>query len=160
LEAQNQSATSPARDTPDARRQPRFRLEVDITINTKTCGVVKGTTVDISESGVSARLKLEVSLGEFVELQFMLPYGPVTVYAVGRQRSAFRYGLQFVESHSMPAIIQSSCQSLRLEQSLFGESKQPASQRNGGLAPGLSANLVGNPFAKLLRKHLKRRNLK
>ena len=48
-------------------------------INTKTCGARKGTTVDISESGVSALRKLEVSLGEFVELRFMLPYRPVTV---------------------------------------------------------------------------------
>jgi hypothetical protein len=125
LEAQNQSATRPARDTPDARRQPRFRFEVDIKINPKTCGVRKGATVDISESGVSALLKLEVPLGEFVELRFMLPHGPVTVYSVVRQRNAFRYGLQFVESHSMQAIIQTTCQSLRLEQSLFGESSSP-----------------------------------
>jgi len=74
--------------------------------------------VDISESGVSALGKLEAPLGEFVELQFMLPYGPVTVYAVVRQRNAFGYGFQFVESHSMHAIIQTTCQNLRLEQSL------------------------------------------
>jgi hypothetical protein len=120
LEAQNQYATGPARDTPDARRQLRFRLEVDIKINTKTSGVRKGATV-----GVSALRKLEVPSGEFVELQFMLPYGAVTVYAVVRQRNAFRYGFQFVESHSMPAIIQTTCQSLRLEQSLFAESSSP-----------------------------------
>ena len=72
--------------------------------------MLKGATVDISESGVSALPKLEVPLGEFVELQFMLPYRPVTVYAVVGQRNAFRYGFQFVESHSMPAIIQSACQ--------------------------------------------------
>ena len=125
MEAQNQYATGPARDTPDARRQLRFRLEVDIKINTKPSGVRKGARVDISESGVSALRKLEVPSGEFVELQFMLPYGAVTVYAVVRQRNAFRYGFQFVESHSMPAIIQTTCQSLRLEQSLFAESSSP-----------------------------------
>ena len=79
MEAQNQFATSPARDTQDARRQARFRLEVDIRINPKTGGALKGATVDISEYGVSALLKLAVSLGEFVELRFMLPYRPVTV---------------------------------------------------------------------------------
>jgi hypothetical protein len=119
LEARNQSATSRP-GTPDARRHPGFRLEVNIKINTKTCAA--GATVDISESGVSALLKLEVPLGEFVDLQFMLPYGPVTVYAMVRQRSAFYYGLQFVESHAMHAIIQSTCQSLRLEQSPFASS--------------------------------------
>jgi hypothetical protein len=92
LEAQNQSATSRP-GTPDARRLPGFRLEVDTKINTKRCGA--GATVDISEFGVSALLKLEVPLGEFVELQFMLPYGPVTVYAVVRQRSAFWVVSQF-----------------------------------------------------------------
>ena len=49
----------------------------------------EGAAVDLSDSGVSALLKLEVPLGEFVELQFMLPYGPVTVYAVVRQRMVF-----------------------------------------------------------------------
>lgn len=85
----------------------------------------EGASVDLSESGVSALLKLEVPLGEFVELQFMLPYGPVTVYGVVRQRNAFRFGLQFVEWHSMHAIIQTTCQSLRLAQSLFAESSSP-----------------------------------
>ena len=79
MEAQNQFATSPARDKPDARRQARFRLEVDIRVNPKTGGALKGATVDISESGLSPLLKLAVWLGEFVELRFMLPYRPVTV---------------------------------------------------------------------------------
>ena len=75
MEAQNQAAPRAVRDLPDARRQPRFRLDVDIRINTKTCGVLAGRTVDISESGISALLKLEVPVGEFVELQFTLPFG-------------------------------------------------------------------------------------
>jgi hypothetical protein len=105
----------------DARRQPRFKLEVDITVNSKTCGLLKGNSVDISESGISAILKLEVPVGEFVELQFTLPHGPVTVYAVVRHRNAFRYGFQFVESHAVHQVIQATCRSLALEESLFGE---------------------------------------
>jgi PilZ domain len=120
MEAQNQPATKPSRDLPDARRQPRFRLDVDIRINTKTCGLLVGRTVDISESGISALLKLEVPVGEFVELQFTLPFGPVTVYSIVRQRNAFRYGFQFVESNAVHEIIQATCRSLELEQSLFG----------------------------------------
>jgi hypothetical protein len=111
----------PERGVPDARRQPRFKLEVDIKIGSKTCGMLKGRTVDISESGISAMLRLEVPLGEFVELQFTLPYGAVTVYAIVRQRSAFRYGFQFVETHAVHEVIQNTCRSLRVEQSLFGE---------------------------------------
>ncbi|MFY9792454.1 MAG: PilZ domain-containing protein [Candidatus Sulfotelmatobacter sp.] len=123
MEAQNQAATAPVRDLPDARRQPRFKLDVDIRINTKTCGVLMGRTVDISESGISALLKLEVPVGEFVELQFTLPFGPVTVYAIVRQRNAFRYGFQFVESNAVHEIIQTTCRSLEMEQSLFGGNK-------------------------------------
>jgi hypothetical protein len=64
-------------------------------------------------------LKLEVPVGEFVELQFSLPFGLVKVYAIVRQRNAFRYGFQFVESHAMHEIIQATCRSLALEQTLF-----------------------------------------
>jgi len=39
--------------------------------------MLKGHTVDISESGISAMLKMiEVPLGEVVELDFTLPFGP------------------------------------------------------------------------------------
>jgi PilZ domain len=123
MEAQNQAAPRRVQHLPDARRQPRFKLDAHIRIHTKTCGVLVGRTVDISESGISALLKLEVPVGEFVELQFTSPFGPVTVYAVVRQRNAFRYGFQFVESNAVREIIQTTCRSLELEQSLFGGNK-------------------------------------
>jgi PilZ domain len=121
LEAENQPALRPSPELADARREPRYKLAVDITIKTKTCGVLEGHTVDISGSGISALLRLEVPLGEFVELQFVLPFGPVAIYATVRQRNAFRYGFQFVESHALREIIHATCKSLKLEQSLFGE---------------------------------------
>jgi hypothetical protein len=123
MEAQNQPAARPVQDRPDARRRPRFRIEIDLTINTKTCGILLGHTVDISESGISALLKLEVPVGEFVELQFTLPFGPVRIYAVVRQRNAFRYGFQFVDSNAVHEIIRTTCRSLEIEQSLFGGNK-------------------------------------
>jgi hypothetical protein len=107
----------------DARRQPRFPIAVDIRVNSKTCGVLMGHTVDISESGISALLKLEVPVGELVELEFTLPFGPVKEYAVVRQRNAFRYGFQFVESTAINRTIQDTCRSLQVEQSLFGGRK-------------------------------------
>jgi len=118
LDAQNQPAEALRQGIADARRDPRFRLDVDIRIDSRASGVVMGRTVDISESGIAAMLKLEVPLGEFVELQFTLPFGPVRVYATVRQRNAFRYGFQFVESHSAHEIIQATCRHLKLEQSL------------------------------------------
>lgn len=121
MEGQNQRAAGPIREVPDARRYPRFRLQVDVRIISKTCGLLAGHTMDISESGISALLKLEVPVGEFVELQLTLPSGPVAVHAIVRQRNAFRYGFQFVESHTAHEVIQATCRSLKLEQSLFGE---------------------------------------
>jgi hypothetical protein len=121
LESRDQFATSPIPEMRDTRSQPRFKISVEIEVNSKKCGVLKGHTVDLSESGVSALLKIEVSVGEIVELQFTLPYGPVRVYAIVRQRSAFRYGFQFIDSHSAHETIQATCRSLNIEQSLFGE---------------------------------------
>ncbi|MFZ0199793.1 MAG: PilZ domain-containing protein [Candidatus Sulfotelmatobacter sp.] len=118
MESQNQPGTRFTQGMTDARRHPRFRLNVDIRIDSRTAGVLKGRSVDISESGISAMLKLEVPVGEFVELQFVLPFGPVRVYATVRQRNAFRYGFQFVESHSAHKIIQETCRWLSVAQSL------------------------------------------
>ncbi len=116
MEDQNQPTSGRGWPLVDARGQPRFKLAVDIRIDSKTCGVLKGHTVDISESGISAMLRIEVPLGEFVELQLTLPLGAVRVYAIVRQRNAFRYGFQFVESQSAHEIIQATCRSLMIEQ--------------------------------------------
>ena len=121
MEAQNQPAARHVRDMVDARRQPRFKIEVDISINSRTCGLLTGHTVDISESGISAMLRIEVPVGEVVELDFTLPFGPVTIYAMVRQQSAFRYGFQFVESNTVHEVIQTTCRQLAVEQSLVGE---------------------------------------
>lgn len=116
--------------TTDSRRYPRFKLEVNMTIKSKSCGLLEGWTVDISESGISAMLKLEVPLDEVVELKFTAPYGPVTVYAVVRQRSAFRYGFQFVESEAARRIIQATCQSLAIEQRDMSSEIKDDSRKN------------------------------
>jgi PilZ domain-containing protein len=101
----------------DARCRPRFRLQVDITVRSRTSGVLKGYTVDISESGISAILRMEVSLGEIVELDFELPCGPVTILATVRQRNAFRYGFQFLDSGESNDAIRNSCRQLAVENS-------------------------------------------
>jgi len=123
LEAQDQPAVGYTRDPLDKRRQPRFKIEVKITVNSRSCGRLKGHTVDISESGISAMLRIEVPLGELMELEFILPFGPVNIYAMVRQRNAFRYGFQFVAPSSAKEmkIIQSTCRQLSVEQSLLSE---------------------------------------
>jgi hypothetical protein len=101
----------------DDRRQPRFKIEVDIKINSRTCGMLKGRTVDISESGIAAMLPIEAPLGENVELNFTLPGSPVTIHAIVRQKNAFRYGFEFVDSDFMHEVIRRTCRDLAIDQS-------------------------------------------
>ncbi len=108
----------------DARRHPRYKLEVSICVYPRNASVVRGHTVDVSESGISAILRVEVPVGEVVRLEFELPDGPVEVHAMVRQRNAFRYGMQFIESGSVHAAIARTCSQLAMEQSLR-ESKLP-----------------------------------
>jgi hypothetical protein len=121
LEAQNQPAAGRRQRVVDARRQPRFKIEVAISINSRTCGVLKGHTLDISESGISALLTIEVPMSEVVELDFTLPFGPVKIYAMVRQRSAFRYGFQFTELTPVHAAIRATCRHLAVERTLLGD---------------------------------------
>ncbi len=107
-------------DLIDRRYQPRFKLEVEITIHSKSCGTVKGRTVDISESGISAIVALELPVSEMVELDFTLPFGHVAMYAVTRQRNAFRYGFQFAESNFTDEIIRPTCRVLAMQQYVSG----------------------------------------
>jgi hypothetical protein len=115
VEAQNQPTGRSLQTVVDARRQPRFKIEVAISVNSRTCGMLTGHTVDISESGIAAILRIEVPLGELVELEFTLPFGPVKTYAMVRQKNAFRYGFQFVEDSTHEAI-QATCRYLAVEQ--------------------------------------------
>lgn len=102
----------------EARRHPRYKLEVDIRIYARNSQVVRGHTVDVSESGISAMLRVEVPLGEVVRLEFTLPTGEVEVHALVRQRQAFRYGFQFVEDSTAQQTINRTCTQLAVEQSL------------------------------------------
>ena len=99
----------------DARRYPRFKLEVAMRIYPRDCPVVRGDTVDISESGISAMLRLEVPVGEVVRLEFKLPLGEIEVLALVRHRIAFRYGFQFVETTSSNDIIGRTCRQLAVQ---------------------------------------------
>jgi hypothetical protein len=111
--------------TVNARIQPRFELTVDIEINSRTCGLLKGRTVDISDSGIAALLRVEVVLDEIVKLDFTLPLGHVKIYAVGRQRNAFRYGFEFIESNRAHQIIRNTCRDLAVDQTLIDNLNAP-----------------------------------
>ena len=57
-------------------------------------------------------------VGELVRLELTLPLGDVELLALVRQRSAFRYGFQFVEASSAQDIIGRTCRQLEVEQSV------------------------------------------
>jgi hypothetical protein len=102
----------------ELRRHPRFKLQVSVRIYPRDAAVVRGDTVDISESGISAILRVEVPVGGMVRLEFALPLGDVEVLAMVRHRNAFRYGFQFVEATSAQDVIGRTCRQLALEQGL------------------------------------------
>ena len=101
----------------EVRRHPRYRLEVDVRIYPRNSTVVRGHSVDISESGISALLRVEVPVGEVVRLEFAVPTGEVEIHALVRQRSAFRYGFQFLEAVSQLEIIARACRQLAMTES-------------------------------------------
>jgi hypothetical protein len=115
LEAHDIPGAKHAPASVEFRRHPRFPLHADIRVHSHSAGLLTGYTVDISESGISAMLRLELPMGELVELEFELPYGPVAIRAMVRHRSAFRYGFQFVEPEPEGAI-RATCSRLALLQ--------------------------------------------
>ncbi len=94
------------------RRHQRFKLETEIKVYSRATGLRTGRTVDISESGISAIMKVEATVGELVDLEFRLPLGPVYLLAVVRQRNAFRYGFEFLDAASARDLIVQSCHEL------------------------------------------------
>ncbi len=102
----------------DARRHPRYFFLRDLWIKSPTCGVQKAHTIDISESGISALLNVEIPLHEFVELQIELPPGSMTIYATVRQHQSFRYGFEFSASKHAHQLIEATCQGLERQELL------------------------------------------
>ena len=118
MELEYQFGTDPT--LVEARRHPRYKLETQLRVYPRNAPLVRGDTVDISESGISAMLRVEVPVGEVVRLEFSLPSGDVEVHALVRQRNAFRYGFQFVEASSAQGVIGRTCRQLAVEQVTAG----------------------------------------
>ena len=79
------------------RRQPRFQWESEVTIRSKDGFFLPGRTLDISESGISALLPVELQVGQTAELKIKLPGLVATSCAVVRNRSVFRHGFEFLQ---------------------------------------------------------------
>jgi PilZ domain len=119
LEIESPSVVTRFQPIDDPRRHPRFKMVTDIKVYSRNCGLLKGRTADISESGLAAMLTLEVPVGEMVELEFTLMSKAVTILAMVRQKNAFRYGFEFVNSNATNEVVRIACRQLAIENSLM-----------------------------------------
>jgi len=93
----------------EARRNLRFKLYVNVQIDSPSKGSVSGRTLDLSDHGLSATLPVELSVGEVVQLNLKLRIGRMAVFATVRNRNAFRHGFQFVEPNPALHLIRENC---------------------------------------------------
>jgi hypothetical protein len=80
----------------EGRRERRLQWEVEVTIRSKE-GLLPGRALDISESGMSAILPVELQVGEIVDLTIKLPITLATAHAVVRNRNVFRHGFELLQ---------------------------------------------------------------
>jgi CheY-like chemotaxis protein len=115
---QVESRPSVGGHTRKIRQRSRFKLNVDLNIQSPTQSLVPATSLDISESGLSAVLPLHLPVGEIVELSFDLPTQHMRLSAAVRQNHAFRYGFEFVKPDD--ATLRTIRESSRLLEKLEG----------------------------------------
>jgi hypothetical protein len=75
-----------AEDRRGKRRHRRLELEAEVTVRSEN-GLVPGQSLDISESGMSVVLPVELPVGETVELEIKLPPTTATARATVRNRN-------------------------------------------------------------------------
>jgi hypothetical protein len=97
----------------EKRRHPRFSWKVPLRIHCRSGELIFGRTVDISESGISAIIPLDLIAGQAVELGFQLPSRAISLQATVKNQTAFRYGFEFVLGHEEREIIMHDCRELR-----------------------------------------------
>ncbi len=98
----------------EQRENLRFSLKVPLRIHFRNGELVMGHTVEVSEVGISAMIPVEIVVGQAVELDFQLPFKPICVQAVVKNKTAFRYGFEFVLAHEEREILKSGCRMLAL----------------------------------------------
>ncbi len=80
----------------EKRRHERIEMEVEVIVRTDSA-LLPGRSHDISESGMSAILPVELREGQEVELQIRLPRADANTRAVVRHRNVFRHGFEFAQ---------------------------------------------------------------
>jgi PilZ domain-containing protein len=112
MRSERRSVLNEFLDRTERRRHARFLLDADVKVISDRVGLLPGQSFDISESGMSVLLPIELSLGEGVRLIFSLPMGSVEVNAFVRSRNAFRHGFEFVAEDASQVLIRRSCEFL------------------------------------------------
>jgi PilZ domain len=95
--------------TIERRSHQRFRLEIDVRVLSDRIGPLPGQSFDISETGMSALLPVELLLRENVRLVLTLPLGLTEIDAIVRSRNTFRHGFEFVAPNPSRDLIRRSC---------------------------------------------------
>jgi len=104
------------------RRFPRFEIDTEINVATfgkKKREVIRGRALNISEAGVAGVFVSGWDAGTAVNLKFCVPVvkAPVSVDAIVRSRSDYRYGFEFVELNpAQREVIGKTCRTLALLQ--------------------------------------------
>jgi PilZ domain len=77
----------------DRRRHPRYRLSVPLTITGGDGVIMRGISIEISASGLSAIIAESLKLNDTVEIE---PIGAVKVLALVRRNIGKIYGFEFL----------------------------------------------------------------
>lgn len=80
----------------EKRREPRFEFEGPALLRLPSGRLVPVRTLDISESGFAAIVVDDLEPGHRVELIIDLPDTRLQTLAIVRNRTAFRYGFEFL----------------------------------------------------------------
>jgi c-di-GMP-binding flagellar brake protein YcgR len=105
----------------EARRFPRYEIDTEIhaTLGNEKQEVMRGRALNISEAGVAGLFVTGWAAGTTVNLKFSVPVvsNPLSVDAVVRSRSDYRYGFEFVELNpAQREVIDKTCRTLALLQ--------------------------------------------
>jgi hypothetical protein len=75
---------------------PRYELDLHLEVSVGS-STAQGRSRDLSVSGLGAYIPCELAVGQFVNVFMRLPFkrADLTCGAVVRNRSGFRYGLEF-----------------------------------------------------------------
>src|SRR3979411_1048008 len=106
------------RSSIEARRFTREEVDTEshvVTFGREKQEVVRGRALNISEAGVAGLFVTGWDAGTTVNLKFVVPVvsNPLSVDAVVRSRSEYRYGFEFVELNpAQREVISKTCRTL------------------------------------------------